>query len=82
MKDLNLASNLYIIMLATKTRMLLAYEKRDAVSIEKEYHDFRTFTRFLFVRGRYGSYAVRVYINRKMNEFVDMLMESGADWRV
>lgn len=73
--------NLAQIVKFTKENMLTAYELRDREKILREYHDFRTFTRFLCIRGDYGSYELRMYINRKMCAFKDMLLESGADWR-
>lgn len=77
----NLAPNIADVVKFTKENMLAAYELRDSEKILKEYHDFRTFTRFLCIRGNYGSYELRMYINRKMNAFMLMLLKSGADWR-
>ena len=81
MRKPNLAPNMADVIKFTKENMLLKYELRDRDGIEKEYHDFRTFTRFLCIRGNYGSFELRAYINRKMCAFKDMLLESGADWR-
>ena len=82
MRKPNLAPNIADVIKFTKENMLLKYELRDKDGIEEEYHNFRIFTRFLFIRGNYGSTDLRKYINRKMCAFKDMLIESGADWRV
>lgn len=81
MRKPNLAPNIADVIKFTKEKMLLKYELRDRDGIEKEYINFRIFTRFLCIRGNYGSYELRMYINRKMCAFKDMLLESGADWR-
>ena len=81
MEKPNLAPNIADVIKFTKEKMLLKYELRDKDGIDKEYRNFRVFTRFLCIRGNYGSYELREYINRKMYEFRNMLIESGADWR-
>lgn len=81
MRKPNLASNIADVVKFTKENMLTAYELRDREKILREYHDFRTFTRFLCIRGNYGSRDLRMYLNKQMNSFMLMLLESGADWR-
>lgn len=81
MRKPNLAPNIASVVKFTKEKMLDYYELRDREGIEKEYANFRTFTRFLFIRGNYGSYKLRWYLNNRMEAFMHMLLEPGADWR-
>lgn len=61
----------------TKACMIDYYKGKSAEGIRNEYHNFRTFTRFLFIRGGYGGYRqLRDYVNTEMENFRDMLLEN------
>ena len=80
MKNSDLVPNIMLAMKFTKNNMLAAYGVRDREEILKEYHNFRVFTRFLFIRGNYGSSKLKKHIDEEMKSFMNMLLESGADW--
>lgn len=78
----SMAKILFDAMNFTKRNMLTAYKERDDLTIEREYTNFRTFTRFLMIRGKADvSYDFRVYVNEEMKAYKEMLLEHGADWR-
>ena len=81
MRKPNLTPNIADVVKFTKEKMLCYYRLRDREGIEKEYINFRIFTRFLFIRGAYGSFQLRCYLNNSMEAFAEMLLEPGADWR-
>lgn len=81
MRKPNLAPIVADVVKFTKENMLSNYKLRNREAILREYHDFRTFTRFLCIRGNYGSRDLRMYLNKQMQSFMLMLLESGADWR-
>ena len=82
MKNQSMARILFNAMNFTKRNMLTAYKERNDLTIEEEYTDFRTFTRFLMIRGNaHVSYDFRVYVNEEMKAYKEMLLEQGADWR-
>lgn len=81
MRKPNLAPNIADVVKFTKKEMLYYYELRDKEGIENEYSNFRVFTRFLCIRGGYGSFKLRCYLNNSMEAFANMLLEPGADWR-
>lgn len=58
--------------------MLSAYNAHDLEGIEKYYHDFRVFTRYLFIRGelQYEHELLRQFINNEMKKFKEMLLEN------
>ena len=61
----------------TKMKMVASYKNKNAEAIRAEYHDFRTFTRFFFIKGAYGNNRqLRDYVNKEMEDFVDMLLEN------
>ena len=71
---------LFNVMQFTKGCMVDHYKCKDAFGIFNEYHDFRTFTRFLFTRGNYSEHRqLRLYVNAEMENFRDMLLEN-ARW--
>ena len=65
----------------TKDRMVSHYNNKNAEGIHSEYRNFRTFTRFLFIRGSYGIYSqLKLYVDTEMGNFMDMLLENER-WR-
>lgn len=63
----------------TKMKMVDYYKNKDAMSIKAEYHNFRIFTRFLFIRGSYSNKINRQlknYVDKEMENFANMLLEN------
>ena len=72
---------LFNVMHITKDCMVDYYKCKDASSIFNEYHNFRTFTRFLFIRGNYNEHRqLKLYVDTEMKNFKDMLLENER-WR-
>ena len=61
----------------TKDRMVFHYNNKDAFCVRNEYCNFRTFTRFLFIRGSYNkSRQLKLYVDTEMENFMNMLLEN------
>lgn len=75
---MRLSEVLFNAMSKTKTYMLRYYRAHDLESIEQAYHDFRVFTRFLFIRGglQPEHEDLRIYVNHEMLFFKNMLLEN------
>lgn len=68
---------LFNAMQITKGLMVSHYNNKNAEGIRNEYHNFRIFSRFMFIRGNYGRNSMlRIYVNREMENFRDMLLEN------
>ena len=77
----NVSEVLFNAMQFTKASMVEHYKNKNAEGIRNEYHNFRTFSRFLFIRGDYGSNRqLRTYVNHEMENFMEMLLENER-WR-
>ena len=77
---MNLAKNLFEVMKFTKHEMKCAYERKERDTIEREYHDFRVYLRFLFIRGdmRYSKYELFDYVKKEMENYRDMLVKGDS----
>lgn len=68
---------LFNVMQITKDCMVDYYKCKDASSIFNKYHNFRIFTRFLFIRGNYNEHRqLKLYVDTEMKNFKDMLLEN------
>lgn len=77
----NVSEVLFNVMQFTKDRMVSHYNNKNAEGIRNEYHNFRTFTRFLFIRGGYGVFRqLKLYVDTEMENFMNMLLENER-WR-
>ena len=78
--NMNLAKNLFEVMKFTKHEMKCAYERKERDTIEREYHDFRVYLRFLIIRG--GIHADKRelfdYVKKEMENYRDMLVKGES----
>ena len=74
---MSLAKNLFEVMKFTKHEMKCAYERKERDTIECEYHDFRVYLRFLFIRS--GIHADKRelfdYAKKEMENYRDILVK-------
>lgn len=81
---MSLAKNLFEVMKFTKHEMKCAYERKERDTIEREYHDFRVYLRFLFIRGdmRSSKYELFDYAKKEMENYRDILVKGEPKrWR-
>ena len=82
---MSLAKNLFEVMKFTKHEMKCAYERKERDTIEYEYHSFRVYLRFLFIRSgiRCYKYELFDYAKKEMENYRDMLVKGESKrWKM
>ena len=78
--NMSLAKNLFEVMKFTKHEMKCAYERKERDTIEREYHDFRVYLRFLIIRSGIHADKRELFdqVKKEMENYRDMLVKGDS----